>query len=65
MLNDQERINNLEKEVESLKVALSQLYEVLMMAGFFEEDDEVLVDEEQVAYWEATEAIDAVVPRLG
>ena len=65
MLNDQERINNLEKEVESLKIALSQLYEVLMMAGFFEEDDEVLVDEEQVAYWEATEAIDAVVPRLG
>ena len=65
MLNDQERINNLEKEVESLKVALSQLYEVLMMAGFFEEDEEVLVDEEQVAYWEATEAIDAVVPRLG
>ena len=65
MLNDQERINNLEKEVENLKVALSELYEVLMMAGFFEEDDEVLVDEEQVAYWEATEAIDAVVPRLG
>ena len=65
MLNDQERINNLEKEVESLKVALSQLYEVLMMAGFFEEDEEVLVDEEQVAYWEATEAIDAVVSRLG
>lgn len=64
MLSDQERINNLEKEVESLKVALSELYEVLMMAGFFEEDDEVLVDEEQVAYWEATEAIDAVVPRL-
>lgn len=65
MLNDQERINNLEKEVESLKVALSQLHEVLMMAGFFEEDDEVLVDEEQVAYWEATEAIDAIIPRLG
>lgn len=65
MLSDQERINNLEKEVESLKMALSELYEVLMMAGFFEEDDEVLVDEEQVAYWEATEAIDAVVPRLG
>ena len=65
MLNDQERINNLEKEVESLKVALSELYEVLMMAGFFEDEEEVLVDEEQVAYWEATEAIDAVVPRLG
>lgn len=65
MLSDQERINNLEKEVESLKAALSELYEVLMMAGFFEEDDEVLVDEEQVAYWEATEAIDAVIPRLG
>ena len=65
MLNDQERINNLEKEVENLKAALSELYEVLMMAGFFEDEEEVLVDEEQVAYWEATEAIDAVVPRLG
>lgn len=65
MLNDQERINNLEKEVENLKAALSELYEILMMAGFFEDEEEVLVDEEQVAYWEATEAIDAVVPRLG
>jgi hypothetical protein len=65
MLNDQERINNLEKEVERLKVALSELYEVLMMAGFFEDEEEVLVDEEQVAYWEATEAIDAILPRLG
>ena len=65
MLNDQERINNLEKEVESLKLVVSELFEVLVMAGFFEDEEEVLVDEEQVAYWEATEAIDAVVPRLG
>ena len=48
-----------------MKVALSELYEVLMMAGFFEDEEEVLVDEEQVAYWEATEAIDAILPRLG
>ena len=65
MLNDQERINNLEKEVESLKLVVSELIEVLVMAGFFEDEEEVLVDEEQVAYWEATEAIDAVVSRLG
>lgn len=65
MLNDQERINNLEKEVESLKLVISELFEVLVMAGFFEDEEEVLVDEEQVAYWEATEAIDTVVPRLG
>ena len=65
MLNDQERISNLEKEVESLKLVVSELFEVLVMDGSFEDEEEVLVDEEQVAYWEATEAIDAVVPRLG